>query len=132
MVLCSVIFSRLLLKQILRGQAAANDSLSRGERITYSSPPPNTSLGLVRQRRCQCVGFSNGAGKDSQGRRYPAHQARQDRELAVRNAGHGEPVRNVEALANPEALEYFRDRAELRDLAGIADFLPRHARDTAI
>ena len=35
-------------------------------------------------------------------------------ELAVRNVVHGEPVRNVEALANPEALEYFRKRAELQ------------------
>jgi acetoacetyl-CoA synthetase len=35
-------------------------------------------------------------------------------ELAVRNVVHGEPVKNVEALANPEALEYFRNRPELR------------------
>jgi len=27
---------------------------------------------------------------------------------------HGEAVKNIEALANPEALEYFRDRPELR------------------
>ena len=37
-------------------------------------------------------------------------------ELAVRNVVHGQPVRNVEALANPEALEQFRDRQELADL----------------
>ncbi|MBM3534092.1 MAG: acetoacetate--CoA ligase [Alphaproteobacteria bacterium] len=35
-------------------------------------------------------------------------------ELAVRNVVMGKPVKNVEALANPEALEYFRNRAELR------------------
>ncbi len=35
-------------------------------------------------------------------------------ELAVRQVVHGEPVKNVEALANPEALEYFRNRAELQ------------------
>ena len=35
-------------------------------------------------------------------------------ELAVRNVVHGEPVKNIEALANPEALEHFRNRAELR------------------
>ena len=35
-------------------------------------------------------------------------------ELAVRNIVHGRPVKNVEALANPEALEHFRDRPELR------------------
>ncbi len=34
-------------------------------------------------------------------------------ELAVRAVVHGEPVRNVEALANPEALEHFRNRPEL-------------------
>jgi acetoacetyl-CoA synthetase len=36
-------------------------------------------------------------------------------ELAVRNVVHGEPVKNIEALANPEALEGFRDRVELQD-----------------
>jgi acetoacetyl-CoA synthetase len=35
-------------------------------------------------------------------------------ELAVRNVVHGRPVKNVEALANPEALEHFRNRPELR------------------
>jgi len=35
-------------------------------------------------------------------------------ELAVRETIHGRPVKNVEALANPEALAFFRDRAELR------------------
>ncbi|MDJ0906887.1 MAG: acetoacetate--CoA ligase [Woeseiaceae bacterium] len=34
-------------------------------------------------------------------------------ELAVRSVIHGEPVKNTDALANPEALEYFRDRPEL-------------------
>uniref|UniRef100_UPI00286DE901 acetoacetate--CoA ligase n=1 Tax=Sulfuritalea sp. TaxID=2480090 RepID=UPI00286DE901 len=34
-------------------------------------------------------------------------------ELAVRNAVHGAAVKNVEALANPEALDYFRNRNEL-------------------
>ena len=36
-------------------------------------------------------------------------------ELAVRNIVHGAPVKNIEALANPEALDYFRDRVELKD-----------------
>ena len=34
-------------------------------------------------------------------------------ELAVRNVVHGEPVKNLEALANPEALDYFRDHPAL-------------------
>ncbi len=36
-------------------------------------------------------------------------------ELAVREVVHGRPVKNVEALANPGALELFRDLSELRD-----------------
>jgi acetoacetyl-CoA synthetase len=34
-------------------------------------------------------------------------------ELAVRDVVHGRPVQNREALANPEALEQFRNRSEL-------------------
>jgi len=36
-------------------------------------------------------------------------------ELAVRNVIHGRPVTNTEALANPEVLEQFKDRAELSE-----------------
>jgi acetoacetyl-CoA synthetase len=36
-------------------------------------------------------------------------------ELAVREAVHGRPVKNTDALANPGALRHFRDRPELRD-----------------
>jgi acetoacetyl-CoA synthetase len=36
-------------------------------------------------------------------------------ELAVREVIHGRPVRNVDALANPEALDLFRGLAELND-----------------
>jgi acetoacetyl-CoA synthetase len=36
-------------------------------------------------------------------------------EIAVRDVLHGRPVKNTEALANPEALDQFRDRPELRD-----------------
>ena len=34
-------------------------------------------------------------------------------ELAVRNVVHGLPVKNTDALANPDALAHFRDRPEL-------------------
>jgi len=37
-------------------------------------------------------------------------------ELAVRDVVHGRQVKNVEALANPEVLEQFKDRQELADL----------------
>ncbi|MGB5063979.1 MAG: acetoacetate--CoA ligase [Candidatus Competibacter sp.] len=36
-------------------------------------------------------------------------------ELAVRHVVHGQPVKNLEALANPEALASFTDRSELRE-----------------
>ncbi len=36
-------------------------------------------------------------------------------ELAVRNVVHGRPVRNTDALANPDALEQYRDLPELQD-----------------
>jgi acetoacetyl-CoA synthetase len=35
-------------------------------------------------------------------------------EIAVRDVVHGRPVKNKEALANPEALDLFKDRPELR------------------
>ena len=35
-------------------------------------------------------------------------------ELAVREVIHGRPVKNVDALANPESLELYRDLDELR------------------
>ncbi|HEY1891736.1 MAG TPA: acetoacetate--CoA ligase [Steroidobacteraceae bacterium] len=36
-------------------------------------------------------------------------------ELAVRNVIHGQPVRNIDALANPQALEHFRNLPDLAD-----------------
>ena len=35
-------------------------------------------------------------------------------ELAVRDVIHGRQVKNVDALANPQALELFRDLPDLR------------------
>jgi acetoacetyl-CoA synthetase len=35
-------------------------------------------------------------------------------ELAVRDVIHGRPVKNTEALANPEALGLYRDLTDLR------------------
>jgi acetoacetyl-CoA synthetase len=36
-------------------------------------------------------------------------------EIAVRDVVHGREVRNTDALANPAALEFFRDRVELSE-----------------
>ena len=35
-------------------------------------------------------------------------------ELAVRNVVHGDIVKNIEALANPHALDYFKDHPDVR------------------
>ena len=35
-------------------------------------------------------------------------------ELAVRDVVHGRPVKNLDALANPQALDFFRDLPELQ------------------
>ena len=35
-------------------------------------------------------------------------------ELAVRDVVHGKPVKNTDALANPQALDFYRDIPELR------------------
>lgn len=36
-------------------------------------------------------------------------------EVAVRQVVHGLPVNNLESLANPQALDYFKNREELRN-----------------
>jgi acetoacetyl-CoA synthetase len=36
-------------------------------------------------------------------------------ELAVRNVVHGKPVKNTDALANPQALELYRDLVQLQN-----------------
>ena len=46
--------------------------------------------------------------------RDPAHASGKIVELAVRDIVHGRAVKNLEAIANPEALDDYRDRAELR------------------
>ena len=39
-------------------------------------------------------------------------------ELAVREVVHGRPVKNIDALANPQALEFFKDLPELARVNG--------------
>ena len=55
-------------------------------------------------------------------------------ELAVRDVVHGRDVKNREALANPEALEQFRNRPELglrSELGGFAASGHDHREDHA-
>ena len=50
--------------------------------------------------------------------RYSAHRSGKITELAVRDIIQGLPVKNTEALANPEALEEFKNRPELCSSGG--------------
>jgi acetoacetyl-CoA synthetase len=43
----------------------------------------------------------------------PRTRSNKSTELAVREVVHGRPVKNLEALANPEALDYFRNHPAL-------------------
>ncbi len=45
---------------------------------------------------------------------FPRTRSGKLTELAVRNVVHGLPVKNLDALANPAALEYFRELPELK------------------
>ena len=54
------------------------------------------------------------AREDRAGRRHPAHKSGKIVELAVRNVVHGRPVKNIEALANPEALDRSATRRAAR------------------
>ena len=56
--------------------------------------------GIARLERARCVAI----GVGEHGKLV---------ELAVRAVVHGEPVKNIDALKNPEALEHFRDLPEL-------------------
>jgi acetoacetyl-CoA synthetase len=45
---------------------------------------------------------------------FPRTRSGKLTELAVRNVIHGLPVKNLDALANPDSLEYFRELPELK------------------
>ena len=72
-------------------------------------------------RACIAAGIRQGASPHHVPRRIvqvadiPRTISNKISELAVREAIHGRPVKNADALANPESLALFRDVAELRD-----------------
>ena len=49
-----------------------------------------------------------------QGAEIPRTKSGKIVELAVRDLVHGRAIKNIEALANPEALDHFRDLEDLR------------------
>lgn len=68
---------------------------------------------IKKQIRSQCTPRHVPA-KVLQVKDIPRTKSGKITELAVRDLIHGKQVKNKEALANPEALDYFADRAELQ------------------
>ena len=72
-----------------------------------------TSYGPHSQQDPQRGDAAPCSGGYCDGHRHPRTRSGKITELAVRDVIVGRPIANVEALANPEALEQFRDRPEL-------------------
>jgi len=68
----------------------------------------------IRQRIRQNATPRHVPSRIVQVREIPRTRSGKIVELAVRDVVHGRPVKNVEAIANPQALDDYRDRAELR------------------
>jgi acetoacetyl-CoA synthetase len=90
---------RLVLFVRLQDEAMLDDALSERIRQTIRA---NTTPRHVPARILQVTDI-------------PRTRSGKIVELAVSDVVHGRDVRNAEALANPEVLEQFRDRAELKD-----------------
>jgi len=88
---------RVVLFVRLREGCTLDDALSRRIKLQIRT---NTTPRHVPARICQVADI-------------PRTKSGKIVELAVRNVVHGLPVKNQEALANPEALEQFRNRPEL-------------------
>jgi acetoacetyl-CoA synthetase len=72
-----------------------------------------TLAGAIKQRIRQNTTPRHVPAKILQVADIPRTKSGKIVELAVREVVHGRPVKNLEALANPEALEQFRNRSEL-------------------
>jgi acetoacetyl-CoA synthetase len=89
---------RIVLFVVLRGGAVLDDALERTIRATILA---GTSAHHVPARIVAVPAI-------------PHTKTGKKAELAVRAAIHGEQVTNLAALANPESLDHYRDRPELR------------------
>ena len=68
----------------------------------------------IRQRIRQNATPRHVPSRIVQVREIPRTRSGKIVELAVRDVVHGRPVKNLEAIANPQALDDYRDRPELR------------------
>jgi len=89
---------RVVLFVRLREGSTLDEALSRRIKLQIRT---NTTPRHVPARICQVADI-------------PRTKSGKIVELAVRNVVHGLPIKNQEALANPEALELFRNRPELQ------------------
>ena len=90
---------RVVLFVRLRDGLRARRRAGRADPASTSAPTPRR--GTCRRRSCRSTDI-------------PRTKSSKIVELAVRNVVHGRRSKNVEALANPEALEQYRDREELK------------------
>ena len=90
---------RVVLFVRLREGLRARRGAARADPRSRSAPTPRRAT--CRRRSCRSTDI-------------PRTKSGKIVELAVRDVVHGEPVKNAEALANPEALEQYRDREELK------------------
>ena len=86
----------------------------RGARIGAGIAREGALTARVKARTRQGCTARHGPAKVLQVADIPRTKNTKIVELAVREVVHGRPVKNREALANPEALELYRDLEELR------------------
>ena len=90
-----------------RARGAVRAAARRHLRSTTRSPRKSSAGSATTPRRATCP------ARIVQVADIPRTKSGKIVELAVRNVVHGRPVKNLEALANPEALEHYRNRTEL-------------------
>ena len=94
-------------------QTQANVAVDAATQLVQVAKVPAIIGGIISPMSIPILTSVTGPAKVLQVTDIPRTKSNKIVELAVRNIVHGEPVKNVEALANPEALEYFRNRPEL-------------------
>jgi acetoacetyl-CoA synthetase len=106
------------LEEILESLAVGQDWENDVRVVLFVRLRPGTVLDAALEQRIRAVIRANATPRHVPARilavpDIPRTISGKIVELAVRNVIHGRPVRNTDALANPAALEYFRNRPEL-------------------
>jgi acetoacetyl-CoA synthetase len=106
------------LEEILESLAVGQDWENDVRVVLFVRLRPGTELDAALEQRIRAVIRANATPRHVPARilavpDIPRTISGKIVELAVRNVIHGRPVRNTDALANPAALEHFRNRPEL-------------------